>query len=206
VKQSLALVAVTASLALGACGQAVEWRGEGKNFLTLTGFVQLEPEEQSLEGFFRWGFYSSDPLSSSNPEAFCEAWEYLELLETAVPADCPSCSRVYAGSAELQSESPTTCNDLDWAARDVELGWTSFSGLDATEEEIDRYAEEGYLHGVVTPWSPEIGGLESWESLFIARPEQWSPDDGDAGSSSEAELSGQYVLSSRFLWDLGVDE
>jgi hypothetical protein len=204
VNKSLVLIALGACLGLGACGQPVEWRGEGKHFLTLTGFVQIAPEQSSLEGFFRWGFYSDDPVSASNPEPFCEAWEYLELVETVGESECPSCSHVYQGSAELQLESPTTCDDLGWTARDVELGWTSLAGLDATEEEIDRYVEEGYIHGVLTPWSPETGGGQSWQSLFIARPELWSPEDGEVGSSSESDLSGQYVLSSRFLWDLGV--
>ena len=143
-----------------------------------------------------FGFGEEQAMLQEAARRFCEDKQPLTSLRQAAEGT----EDPYHGA-----DRPGFCDTVTWQEM-VELGWTSFAGLDATEEEIDRYAEEGYLHGVLTPWSPETGSLESWESLFVARPEQWSPDDGEAGSSSEAELSGQYVLSSRFLWDLGVDE
>jgi len=192
-------------LLLGACSQAVDWRGEGKNFLTLTAFVQASDESASLEGYFRWVFYSNDPFNSSTAETFCEAWEYFELSEASVSTDCAACNRSYEGEAELQTDSPTTCEDLDWGVRSAELAWGALSDLDAPADEVDRYTSEGYSHRVMSRWSPEAGTLDTWDALFVARPEQWSPDDGEEGSPDEVELDGQYVLDSRFFWDLASE-
>lgn len=195
-------LAATVLLSTAACTQTVDRGAEGSNFLTLQGYAQVDPEAGELQGYFRWVFHSDDPVADVAARVFCEIWEYTELELVEQSPDCPTCSATFSGSAEVRFDGQTTCEDVSWSERPVELSWAALDELDVDEDELEGYLSEGYSHRVLTPWSPELGSTEGQQELFVAVPEAWSPEDGEVGSSEAETVEGQYRLDARFYWAL----
>ncbi|MEE2829449.1 MAG: hypothetical protein VX498_09685 [Myxococcota bacterium] len=185
-----------------ACVQSVQRTESGANFLRMSGYVQVMAAEDRLEGFFRWHYFSEDPVQHPSPAVFCETWEYLELDRVESFGDCPGCSDFFAGSSVVQPSPETTCDEPGWEERDVQLAIGLLEDLDSDQEEVDRLSSEGYTHRVLTPWSPEVGTTSDFQELFVAFPEQWSPEDGEAGAAPGEPLEGQYRMEGRYYWVL----
>ena len=202
----LLLLLLLSALPTTACVQSVQRPAEGANFLRVSGYVQVMPVEDRLEGFFRWHFFSDDPVLGPSPTVFCETWEYLELERVESFGGCAGCSDFFSGTAVVQPPPETTCEDPGWEERTVQIAVGLLEDLDADEGELDHLVSEGYTHRVLTPWSPELGTTAELQELFVGLPEQWSSEDGEAGSAPGEPLEGQYRLEGRYYWALDASD
>ena len=168
------------------------------NFLRLQGFVSVDVDATTLQGFLRWIYVAADPIEFEEPRTDCEIWEYLDLVAIEPDPACGDCTHQFDGTAEVQGEPDTTCTGVEWSNREFSL---AFGGMDLVDEpDRTTLSEQGYTFGVQTRWSPDLGASEGFQPLFVAESDAWAPDDGEAGSTDE--LDGQYHLYCRYFWDL----
>lgn len=181
------------------CAQGVEQTGDpAPNYLQIAGYVQVDREGGVLEGFLRWIYQADDPLAFEDPRTFCEVWEYLDLATVDVDPACAGCMGQFDGQAEVLGEPETTCDGVDWSLRSFTL---AFGPMDLIEEpDRTTLSDDGYVFGAQTRWSPDLGTSEGFQSLFAARPDNWEPEEGEAGSPEQVD--GQYELFCRYYWDV----
>jgi hypothetical protein len=193
------LFAPLALLLLAGCAGAVQQNGEVEpNYLRLASYVSIDADAGALEGFVRWIYEADDPSVFDEPRSYCEVWEYLELEAVEPDPACAECTDQYEGTATLEGEPDTTCEDVSWSPRDFTLAFGPLGLID--DPDRTTLEEEGYDFSVQTRWSPDLGVSEGFQALFAATPEQWAPDAGEAGSTDS--IDGQYRLFSRFYWDV----
>ncbi len=189
------LLLLVASLA--GCPTPVPEGPVESNFLRLQGFVSVDADAGSLEGFLRWIYVADDPGEFDEPRTDCEVWEYVDLAAVEPDDSCSGCTDQFDGTATIEA-GDTTCDDADWPERAFTIAFAAIGSMD--EPDRTELAAEGYTHAVSTRWSPEIGDSQGFQDLFAAEPDQWAPDAGEAGEVDSVD--GQYHLLCRYFWEL----
>ena len=176
---------------------------EAANYLRLEGWATVAEGAAELEGFLRWTYVSDDPSLVDEPRLFCELWELLELSSAPEDPDCLGCTEVFEGTASVQLDGSTTCESVGWSERDLGLSFGPIELLDDWGEEgREELQAQGFGRMAATRWSPDLGSAGALHPLFSVRPEQWAADNGVAGDPAGQPLQGQYLMSSRFYWDM----
>ncbi len=195
--------ALLAAVLLGtACAQTVVQAPTGEvvpNFLQLAAFSLVDSEAGTLEGFLKWTYVADDPALYESPREDCQLWEHLSLSSASVdPTSCEGCSELFEGQAEVDAES-TTCASPSWSERPFAL---AFSVLSDDVELEELYGADGYTHRVFARWKPDTGTADSFAPLLVAKPGQWAPESGDAGTGEGVALDGQHVHEGLYYWDM----